>query len=100
MRSRCSRPKPRGLLSLNADAMVLGGLFSGRHIRSPVPVQIASPSESWTSGRQSTAVFFTCSLNQYIELIGARPNLCTSLRMNSAASTSMTTPLPRCMTKR
>jgi hypothetical protein len=60
--------------------MVRGGLLSGRQIRSPPPVHMASPSESWTSGRQSTAPGFAFSEYQYIEVSGAMPNRLTSRR--------------------
>ena len=53
--------------------MMCGGLLSGRQSRSPLPVHIARPSESWTSGRQSIAVSFLVSENQYIEVSGAMP---------------------------
>src|SRR3546814_5943769 len=68
MRSRCSGPKPFGALSLNAEAIVRGGLLSGRQMRSPSPFHIARPSESWTSGRQSTAVCLRVSENQNIDV--------------------------------
>ena len=45
----------RALVEIRADAQ-RGGLLSGRQIHSPLPVQIASPSESWISGRQSLAM--------------------------------------------
>ncbi len=61
--------------------MVRGGLLSGRQARSPRPVQMASPSESWTSGRQSTAVGFLFSEYQYIDVSGATPKRWMSLRM-------------------
>ena len=53
--------------------MIRGGLLSGRQMRSPAPVHIARPSESWTSGRQSIAVGFAVSEYQYIEVSGAMP---------------------------
>ena len=67
------RPKPRGLLSENAETMIRGGLLSGRQSRSPLPDHISSPSESCTSGRQSMAVSFLVSEYQYIEVKGAMP---------------------------
>ncbi len=40
-------------LSTNVLVMTRGGLLIGRQMRSPAPVQMARPSESWISGRQS-----------------------------------------------
>ncbi len=82
------------------DAIVRGGLFSGRSARSPAPVQSARPSESWTSGRQSTAVALAFSEYQYIEVSGAMPSRSTSLRRWISLSISIVTPLPRCIRKR
>ena len=59
-----------------------------------------SPSESCTSGRQSIAVSFLVSENQYIEVSGAMPKRETAARVNSVASMSMMTPLPRCIRNR
>ena len=53
--------------------MIRGGLLSGRQMRSPVPVHMARPSESWISGRQSMAVVFDFSEYQYMEVSGAMP---------------------------
>src|SRR5260370_40799551 len=83
------RPKPRGFSSLKAEAKVAGGLFNGRQMRSPAPVHRASPSESCTSGRQSTAVGLIVSENQYIELMGAIPQRLISVRRNHLLSTSI-----------
>src|SRR5260370_37025613 len=88
------RPKPRGFSSLKAEAKVAAGLFNGRQMRSPAPVHRASPSESCTSGRQSTAVGFIVSENQYIELMGAVPKRLISLRRNTVAPSSLQTALP------
>ena len=80
--------------------MICGGLLSGRQMRSPAPVHIARPSESCTSGRQSIAVAFIVSENQYIEVSGAMPKrddvLCA---VKMRASMSITTPLPRVIRK-
>src|SRR5258708_17892877 len=86
------RPKPRGFSSLKAEAKVTVGLFNGRQMRSPAPVHRASPSESCTSGRQSTAVWFIFSENQYIQLIGAIPKRLISFRRNNLAPTSIQNP--------
>ena len=80
--------------------MIRGGLLSGRHSRSPLPDHISSPSESCTSGRQSIAVSFLVSENQYIEVSGAMPKRDTCARTNSDAWMSMMTPLPRVIRKR
>ena len=61
-------------------------------MRSPVPVHIASPSESCTSGRQSMAVGFSVSENQYIEVSGAMPSA-RRRGAGTAASMSIITPL-------
>ena len=66
-----------------------GGLLSGRHSRSPLPVHIARPSESCTSGRQSIAVSFFVSEYQYIEVSGAMPKRETCARVNSVDSMSI-----------
>src|SRR3546814_3463654 len=58
---------------MKAEAVTCSGLLSGRQSRSPAPVQSASPSESWTSGRQSTRYGRLPSENQYIDVSGARP---------------------------
>ena len=84
---------PAGDVSVKLDTMIRDGLFSGRQMCSPLPVQIARPSESWISGRQSTAVGFAVSEYQNIEVSGAMPSRSIGLRRNSAASMSMTTPL-------
>ena len=88
------------VLSRKAETMMRGGLLSGRHRRSPLPDHIARPSKSWTSGRQSIAVSFLVSENQYIEVKGAMPKRVTWARVNIAASISITTPLARVMRKR
>ena len=81
--------------------MVRGGLLSGRQMRSPVPVHIARPSESCTSGRQSIAVGFAVSEYQYIEVSGAMPKRATSLRRKNRCSISITTACRcGCITKR
>ena len=54
------------------------GLLSGRQMCSPLPVHIARPSESWTSGRQSMPARFTVSEYQYIVVSGARPSRSTA----------------------
>jgi len=77
-----------------------GGLFSGRHSRSPLPDHIAKPSESWTSGRQSIAVSFLVSEYQYIEVSGAMPKRETWARVNRAVWMSITTPLARVIKNR
>ena len=77
-----------------------GGSFSGRQMRSPLPVHRARPSESCTSGRQSVAVPLAVSENQYIDVAGAMPKRSMSLRRKMAVSMSITTPFVRCMTKR
>src|SRR5258707_14275685 len=87
------RPKPRGFSSLKAEAKVTVGLFNGRQMRSPAPVHRASPSESCTSGRQSTAVGLIVSENQDIELIGGIPKRLISLRRKTVAPTSIQTAL-------
>ena len=80
--------------------MIRGGLLSGRQMRSPLPVHSASPSESWISGRQSTAVAFAFSEYQYIEVRGAMPRRLTSWRMKTLLSMSMTIAAARCITNR
>ncbi len=55
---------------MKLDTMIRDGLFSGRQMCSPVPVHMARPSESWISGRQSTAVGFTVSEYQNIDVSG------------------------------
>ena len=80
--------------------MMRGGLLSGRHSRSPLPDHIARPSESWTSGRQSIAVSFLVSENQYIEVSGAMPKRETWARVNIVAWMSITTPLARVIRNR
>ena len=67
------------------------GLLSGRQIRSPAPFQIASPSESWTSGRQSAIFSRPYSAYQNIEVKGATPIRSMSWRRNRWFSMSMTT---------
>src|SRR5260221_13466255 len=85
------RPKPRGFSSLKAEAKVAAGLFNGRQMRSPAPVHRASPSESCTSGRQSTAVGLDVLGNQYMQIIGAVPKGMVTLGSNNLAPTSMPT---------
>ena len=41
-------------IAFREEVITRRGLFSGRQMRSPLPVHSARPSESWTSGRQST----------------------------------------------
>ena len=72
--------------------MIRGGLLSGRQMRSPVPLHMASPSELWISGRQSTTAF-DFSEYQYMEVSGAMPRRATSWRMKTVLSTSMITDL-------
>jgi len=74
--------------------MTTGGSLSGRHSRSPAPVHIASPSQSWISGRQSAATCRLVSLYQYIAVRGATPMRAMAPRAKSRASTSVTTVLP------
>ena len=69
-------------------------------MRSPLPVHMARPSESWISGRQSMAVFLDFSEYQYIDVSGAMPSRLTSWRMKIVLSISMITDFARCMTKR
>src|SRR3546814_10653717 len=83
MRSRCSGPKPFGALSLNAEAIVRGGLLSGRQMRSLSPFHIARPSESWTSGGTSTAVCLKVSDNQNIDVARAMTSRATLARVDS-----------------
>ena len=71
------------------------GSLRGRKTRSPLPFQSAKPSESCTSGRQSTRYARSFSENQYMLVSGATPNCAMSLRVKSALSTSITTPLLR-----
>ena len=68
------------------------GLLSGRQMRSPAPFQIASPSESCTSGRQSAIFSRPYSAYQNIEVSGATPMRSMSCRRNKWFSMSITTP--------
>ena len=77
--------------STNALVMTRGALLSGRQMRSPLPVQIASPSESWISGRQSAACVRLCSPYQNMLENGAMPRRLMSRRAKSSTSMSMTT---------
>jgi hypothetical protein len=88
------------LSSENAEVMIRGGLLRGRQMRSPLPVHRAKPSESWISGRQSTAVVLAFSEYQYMEVRGAIPRRPTSWRRNTAASISMMTAAARFMSNR
>ena len=80
--------------------MTLRGLLIGRQMRSPAPVQMASPSESWISGRQSTPCTRSFSLYQNIDVSGATPSRWIALRGCSSHSTSITTPFVRAQSKR
>ncbi len=81
-RSRCISPNPFGLVSKKEFVLHDVGLNSGRQMRSPPPVHIASPSLSWISGRQSVAVSGgRPSPYQYMLVSGAMPSRSMSLRM-------------------
>ena len=69
-------------------------------MRSPLPFHIARPSESCTSGRQSTPAGLVVSEYQYIDVSGTSPSRAMSRRRNSVLSMSITTALPRRIVKR
>ena len=87
-------------VAMQVGVITRGGLLSGRHNRSPAPVAMARPSESWISGRQSGALARFVSENQYMLVSGAMPSRATLRRRNSRASTSPHTPLPLCQMNR
>ena len=81
-------------MSKKLNSSLPESLESGRHKRSPVPMRMARPSESWTSGRKSSKRRREFSPNQNMLDIGAMPRRCTALRAKSTALTSTMVSLP------